>query len=186
MAMLSILLTALTIAREWENGSMELLLSTPVRPLEIILGKLAPYGFLGALAVVFVYVIARVAFGVPFAGHLIVFGTGSLIFLVTYLAQGLLISVVARNQMIAMQMSQMTGMLPSQMLSGFVFPIASMPLAVQYFTMIFPARWYMEISRGTFLMGSSFLDLARPFAALALSCVVMIWLAVRRFKRDLE
>jgi drug efflux transport system permease protein len=186
MSILSVLLTALTVAREWENGSMELLLSTPVQPVEIIVGKLAPYGVLGIIGVAFVYVIARTAFGIPFVGSLWVFGLGCLLFLVTYLAQGLLISVVTRNQTIAMQLAMMSGMLPSQLLSGFIFPIESMPMFFQYFTMILPARWFMRIARGTFLNGSSLLELGGPFLALSLFCVLMIFLATRRFKRDLE
>jgi ABC-2 type transport system permease protein len=186
MSILSVLLTALTVAREWENGSMELLLSTPVQPVEIIVGKLAPYGVLGVIGVAFVYVIARTAFGIPFMGSLWVFGLGCLLFLVTYLAQGLLISVVTRNQTIAMQLAMMSGMLPSQLLSGFIFPIESMPTFFQYFTMILPARWFMRIARGTFLNGSSLLELGGPFLALSLFCVLMIFLATRRFKRDLE
>jgi ABC-2 type transport system permease protein len=186
MAILSILLTSLTVAREWENGSMELLLSTPVQPLEIIIGKLAPYGALGLIAVTMVFVIARTLFGVPFVGHLPVFGAGCLIFLVTYLAQGLLISVVTRNQQIAMQMAMLTGFLPSQLLSGFVFPIASMPLFFHYFTMIFPARWFMEIARDTFLKGSGPVALAGSFFALSLISFLIIRMAVRKFRRDLE
>jgi ABC-2 type transport system permease protein len=186
MSILSILLTALTVAREWENGSMELLLSTPVQPLEIIVGKLAPYGILGIIAVVFVYVIARTVFGVPFVGSLWVFGLGALLFLVTYLAQGLLISVATRKQTIAMQLAMMSGMLPSNLLSGFIFPIESMPKFFQYFTMILPARWFMQIGRDTFLKGSSLLELSVPFLALTGACSLMIFLAARRFKRDLE
>ena len=186
MAILSILLTSLTIAREYENGSMELLLSTPVQPLEIIIGKLAPYGALGIIAVIFVYAIARLVFGVPFVGNILVFGLGFLLFLIAYLAQGLLISVVTRKQMIAMQLAMMTGMLPSQMLSGFVFPIESMPPFFQYFTMILPARWFMQISRDTFLKGSSLTDLAIPFVALTVICIAMIFQGTRKFKRDLE
>jgi ABC-2 type transport system permease protein len=186
MAILSIMLTALTVAREWENGSMELLLSTPVQPLEIIVGKLAPYGGLGVLAVAMTFVIARTVFGVPFAGNLAVFSLGAVIFLCTYLAQGLLISVVARNQAVAMQMAMVSGLLPSNMLSGFIFPIASMPLFFRTLTMILPARWFMEISRGTFLKGSTFAQLAIPFAVLAFSCMFIIRLATRKFKRDLE
>jgi ABC-2 type transport system permease protein len=186
MAMLSILLTALTVAREWENGSMELLLTTPVQPLEIIIGKLAPYGALGVLAVTFVFVIARTAFGVPFVGNIFVYALGFLLFLVTYLAQGLLISVTTRNQQVAMQISMMSGMLPSQLLSGFIFPIESMPKGFQYFTMIFPARWFMRISRDTFLKGTSLPELAQPFLALSFLCVAMITLSTRKFKRDLE
>jgi ABC-2 type transport system permease protein len=186
MSILSILLTALTVAREWENGSMELLLSTPVEPLEIIVGKLAPYGVLGIIAVTFVYVIARTVFGIPFVGNLAVFGLGCLLFLVTYLAQGLLISVVTRKQTIAMQLAMMSGMLPSNLLSGFIFPIESMPKFFQYFTMILPARWFMRIARDTFLEGSSFFELSGSFLALSIFCVLMILMATRRFKRDLE
>jgi ABC-2 type transport system permease protein len=186
MAILSILLTALTVAREWENGSMELLLSTPVQPLEIIIGKLTPYGVLGLIAITMIYVLARVVFSVPFVGNLGVFGLGCLIFLVTYLAQGLLISVIARNQLVAMQMAMVSGLLPSNLLSGFVFPIASMPLFFRYFTMILPARWFMQIGRDTFLKGSSLLQLAAPFTALTLLSIFMITMATRRFKRDLE
>lgn len=186
MAILSILLTALTVAREWENGSMELLLSTPVQPLEIIVGKLAPYAGLGFIAVTFVFLIARFVFGVPFVGNLLVFGLGCALFLGTYLAQGLLISVTTRNQQVAMQFAMLSGLLPSNMLSGFVFPVESMPLFFQYFTMILPARWFMRISRDTFLKGSSLLELGDAFVALAILCSLMILMATRRFKRDLE
>lgn len=186
MGILSILLTALTIAREYENGSMELLLSTPIQPLEIIIGKLAPYGLLGIIAIIFIYLIARLVFGVPFVGNHVVFGLGALIFLTAYLAQGLLISVITRNQQVAMQLSMMIGMLPTQLLSGFVFPIESMPKFLQYFTMILPARWFMQISRDSFLEGTSFLQLWQPFLVLSLFTFFVIALGKRKFKRDLE
>lgn len=186
MSLLSIMLTALTVSREWENGSMELLLSTPVQPLEIIVGKLAPYGALGLFAIAATYVMARVVFGVPFEGNLLVFTLGCCIFLVTYLAQGLLISVIARNQQVAMQMAMISGLLPSNLLSGFVFPVASMPLFFRIFTMILPARWFMQISRSTFLRGSTLMQLIIPFSALLILSALMIRQAVRKFKRDLE
>lgn len=186
MSILSILLTALTVAREWENGSMELLLSTPVRPIEIIFGKLAPYGVLGTLGVTFVYLIARMAFGVPFVGNHLIFALGGVLFLVTYLAQGLLISVVTRSQTVAMQFAMLSGMLPSNLLSGFIFPIESMPKFFHFFTMIFPARWFMRIARDSFLKGSTFIELSGAFLALSIICFLMIVLATRRFKRDLE
>lgn len=186
MSLLSILLTALTVSREWENGSMELLLSTPVQPLEIIVGKLSPYAVLGLFAVTMTFVIARLVFGVPFIGNLAVFGLGSILFLVTYLSQGLLISVIARNQQVAMQMSMLSGLLPSNLLSGFIFPVASMPFFFRYFTMLLPARWFMEVSRGTFLKDSGFIALGWAFFALTMFCFGMIGMATRRFKRDLE
>jgi ABC-2 type transport system permease protein len=163
-----------------------MLLSTPVQPLEIIVGKLAPYGVLGLIALSFVFIIARLGFGVPFVGNYFVFGSGCIIFLVTYLAQGLWISVVARNQQVAMQFAMLTGFLPSQLLSGFVFPVSSMPAFFRYFTMILPARWFMQIARDTFLKGSSLFELWQPFVALSLLCFFMISRGTKKFKRDLE
>lgn len=186
MGILSVLLTALTIAREYESGSMELLLSTPVRPLEIIIGKLAPYGVMCLIALFLIYVIARVCFGVPFVGNHAVFALGAVLFLIAYLAQGLLISVTTRNQQVAMQLAMMTGMLPIQLLSGFIFPIESMPKFLQYFTMILPARWFMQISRDTFLKGTSFFELWAPFLGIILFCIAIITLGTRKFKTDLE
>ncbi len=186
MSILLILLTALTVAREWENGSMELLLSTPVQPLEIITGKIAPYTVLSIIAILLIYGIARAVFHVPFVGNLGVFALGCFIFMVTYLSIGILISVTTRNQVVAMQLAQMAGMMPSTLLSGFIFPISSMPLVFRYLTAVLPARWYIMISRDTFLKGSSFLDLGVAFMSMTAFCLFMIALAVRRFKKDIE
>jgi len=186
MAILSVLLTALTVAQEWENGSMELLLSTPAEPLEIIAGKLIPYAILSLAAVVFVYVVSKVVFEIPFRGSFLVFGLGALLFLLTYLAQGLLISVLTRSQHVAMQFAMMTGLLPAQLLSGFIFPIESMPTFFRYFTMILPARWFMVISRESYLKGSNIVDLWVPFLVLIILCWLMIYFAVKKFKTDLE
>lgn len=186
MGILSIMLTALTVAREWENGSMELLLSTPVLPLEIIIGKLSPYAVLGLFAMLTSYLLAQIVFGVPFLGSFPLFALGCCLFLVAYLAQGLMISVIARNQQVAMQMAIVSGLLPSNMLSGFVFPIASMPLFFRIFTMILPARWFMKICRDSFLKGPTFLDLWIPFLALFIIGLTIIRRATTKFKRDLE
>lgn len=186
LAILSVLLTALTVAREWENGSMEMLLATPVRPLEIIIGKLLPYMALGLGGVALVYGAARLAFGVPFKGSHGLLLMACLMFLATTLSQGVLISVITRQQQLAMQMANLTGMLPSLLLSGFIFPIESMPRAFQVLTSILPARWFMEICRGLFLKGSVFGDLMKPFVMLFILQLVMLAMATKRFKRDLE
>jgi len=186
MAILSVLLTALTVAREWENGSMELLLSTPVEPLEIIVGKIAPYAVLGMAAVAFVYVIARTVFGIPFEGSLWVFGLGCVLFLAAYLAQGLLISVATRKQQLAMQIGIMSGLLPAQLLSGFIFPVESMPAFFRYFTMILPARWFMTIARQSFLKGTTLTEMGAAFSALSILCLILVRTASKRFKKDLE
>ena len=186
IGLVSVLLTALTVAREWENGSMELLLSTPVRPGEIIAGKLAPYTVLGLGAVAFVYAAARLVFGVPFLGSLLVYGISCVLFLTVALAQGLLISVVTREQRLAMQFSIVSGLLPSMLLSGFIFPIESMNVFFRYLTFILPPRWFMWISRGIFLRGAGMLDILPSFAMLSLLGLVLISLAVKKFKSDLE
>jgi len=186
VGILSILLTALTVAREWENGSMELLLSTPVRPFEIIAGKLAPYTALGLGSIIFVYWAARFVFGVPFRGNHGLFLLSSILFLGTALAQGLVISVVTRQQQIAMQMANMTGMLPSLMLSGFIFPIESMPVFFQRLTALLAPRWFMTANRGLFLKGAGLAELATPLTALLIINVVLLSLAAKKFKTDLE
>lgn len=186
MGMLSVLLTSLTIAREYENGSMEMLLSTPVKPLEIIIGKLAPYGVLGLISISIIYIIARTVFGVPFIGSHIVFIFGVILFLVAYLSQGLLISVTTRNQLLALQIAMITGLLPTQLLSGFIFPVESMPQLIQYFTAILPARWFMEISRDVFLQGTTFIQLWLPFLSLSILCCLLLLIGVRSFKTTVD
>jgi ABC-2 type transport system permease protein len=186
LAILSIMLTAITVAREWERGSMELLLSTPVSPLEIIVGKLAPYLVMGLTGQIILYLAARLLFDIPFQGsHLILFAA-TLLFLIAGMGQGLLISVTTRHQMAAIQFSQMMGQLPSNLLSGFIFPIESMPVFFQYFTMIFPARWFMVIVRGLYLRGAGLTELVGPLLVLLALDAFFITMAVRRFKRDVE
>jgi ABC-2 type transport system permease protein len=179
-------MTALTVAKEWEQGSMELLLSTPIRPMDIILGKVAPYVGLGLFDVAIVYVAARVVFHVPFEGSHLLFMLGSFLFLLVALSQGLLISVGTRNQQVAFQLSMMLAMLPTMLLSGFIFPIESMPLFFRIFTAVLPPRWFMTIVRGLFLKGSGLGQLAVPFTVLALMAVLLTGLAIRNFKTDVE
>jgi len=186
ITILSILLTALTVAREWENGSMELLLSTPVQPLEIIIGKLIPYTFIGLAAILLVVLVALLAFGLPFAGSIFLFSIGSLIFLIACLAQGMLISVLIRTQQLSMQAAMVTGLLPSLLLSGFIFPIESMPIFFQNFTSILPSKWFMIISRGVFLKGAGLIDLKIPFLALSILSFILVLTATKKFKKDLE
>jgi ABC-2 type transport system permease protein len=186
IGILSILLTALTVAREWESGSMELLLSTPVQPMEIIIGKLTPYTILGLGGVALVYLAARIGFGVPFKGSHLLFILTCLMFLSTCLSQGLVISVVTRQQQLAMQLANISGMLPSLLLSGFIFPVESMSTFFQYFTSIIPAKWFMVICRGIFLKGATAADLIKPLIGLGIMNVLFLTVASRKFKKDLE
>ncbi|PIR14929.1 MAG: multidrug ABC transporter permease [Elusimicrobia bacterium CG11_big_fil_rev_8_21_14_0_20_64_6] len=186
VGLISSLLTALTVAREWENGSMEILLSTPVRPLEIIAGKLAPYMALSFAAIMLVYGLARLVFGVPFLGSHLIFALATLLFLAATMSQGLVISVVTRQQQLAFQTAMNTGMMPIQLLSGFIFPIESMPALFQWITMILPARWYMILTRSLFLRAPDFSMLLGPLSALMGLTAVFMLIAWRMFKTDLE
>ena len=186
IGLLSVLMTSLTVAREWEQGSMELLLSTPARPIDIILGKLTPYMVLGVLSVTMVYVAARTAFQVPFLGSHFLLALGCLLFLFVCLAQGLLISVGARNQQVAMQISMMSGMLPAMLLSGFIYPIESMPIFFRVATYLLPPRWFIVIVRGLFLKGMTLPELILPFTVLGVASVGLTVISIRRFKTDLE
>ncbi|OFZ49701.1 MAG: hypothetical protein A2381_05725 [Bdellovibrionales bacterium RIFOXYB1_FULL_37_110] len=186
LSIVSILLTALTVAREWENGSMELLLTTPASPFEIIIGKLAPYILIGITTVIFIYLNARLIYNLPFHGSHFTFLLGCLLFITAYLGQGLLISIVCRKQLMAMQFAMTSGLLPSFLLSGFIFPIENMPTFFHYLTMIFPARWFMVINRSLFLKGTSILDLIPSFIGLIIINIAFIGLASLIFKKDLE
>lgn len=186
VGLIASLLTALTVASEWENGSMELLLSTPVRPIEIIAGKIAPYLVLCLAGVALVFALARVVFGVPFVGSRPLFLLATGLFLTATMAQGLVISVTTRQQQLAFQAAMNTGMMPIQLLSGFIFPVESMPLAFRWLTMIIPARWYMAIVRALFLKGPTLGMIAVPLAALTALTAVFVAVAWRKFKTDLE
>ncbi len=186
VGLIATLLTALTVAKEWENGSMELLLSTPVRPLEIILGKLAPYMVLSFGGVALVYALARLVFRVPFLGSHLLFLLATALFLAATMAQGLVISVVTRQQQLAFQAAMNAGMLPIQLLSGFIFPVASMPAFFQKLTMIIPARWYMTLVRSLFLRAPDLTMVAPPMLALAGLTALFMTIAWRKFKTDLE
>jgi len=186
MAMMSAMLMSLTVAREWERGTMEQLLATPVRPIEIVVGKLLPYFATGLLQLALITATGVALFDVPLRGGLLpLFGVSSL-FLVGSLGQGLLVSIVMRRQQLAMQISLLSSMLPSMLLSGFMSPIASMPDIVQYISRIVPARYFLVVLRDLFLKGSPLAALWPELAALAVFAVVMLAACAARFKSRID
>ncbi len=185
LAILSILLTSVTVAKEWESGSMELLLSTPAEPIEIIVGKILPYLGLGFVGVGFVYVVARVGFGVPFRGSHLVYAVGTLFFLFACFAQGILISVSTPVQQIATQNALVSGLMPALLLSSFIFSIKNMPKVFQAITSVLGVRWFMEISRASYL-SESLAGLTVPLFALTAITVGIIAAAIKKFKTDVE
>ena len=186
ISIVAILLTALTICREWEQGSMELLMSTPVESTELILGKILPYAVLASLGFMIVFCSARFLFGVPFVGKYWIIGLSTLLFIVTYLGIGLYISVTTKRQDVAVQKAMIIGMLPAAMLSGFIFPIEYMPTIIQYMTLIFPPRWYIEIARNQFLQGGNFMELILPFTILFAQMIFIVMASILKFKRKIN
>jgi ABC-2 type transport system permease protein len=185
LAIVAVLLTALTVAREWERGSMAQLFATPVGRLEIVLGKLLPYLVLGMLAVLLVIAVGGVVFDVPFRGSAPTLLLFALLFLVGMLGQGLLISVITQNQMVATQVATMSSMLPSMLLSGFVFPIENMPWPMQLISRVVPARYFVSGLRGVLLRGNSLVELWPEALLLAAFGALMLTMATARFKRTI-
>jgi len=153
MTLIGILLTSLVIAREWERGTMEALLSTKVRAIHIVLGKYIPYFILGMLSTAFNMFLCVCIFQVPFRGSYFMFFLISGIFLFTSLGIGLMISTVLKNQFMASMVSISVGFMPALMLSGLLFPINSMPVFFQYLTMIIPPRYYVSFIESEFMAG---------------------------------
>jgi ABC-2 type transport system permease protein len=185
LAIVAVLLTALTVAREWERGSMAQLFATPVGRLEIVLGKLLPYLVLGLLAVLLVLAVGGYVFDVPFRGSAPTLFLFSLLFLIGMLGQGLLISVVTQNQMVATQVATMSSMLPSMLLSGFIFPIENMPWPLKAVSSVVPARYFVAALRGVLLRGNGLSELWLEAAALSVFGLVMLTMATARFKRTI-
>lgn len=185
MAIVCVLLTALTIATEWERGSMEQLFCAPVGRLEIILGKLLPYLVIGALALLLVLSVGTWVFDVPIRGSVPLLFGGGLIFLVCMLGQGLLISVVTKNQLLATQAGALSSLLPSMLLSGFMFPIENMPKILQWLSSAIPARYMVHTLRGIMLKGAGFDTLWPDFAAMAGFAVFVLLVATKKFSRRL-
>jgi ABC-2 type transport system permease protein len=151
MSVIAALLTALTIAREWERGTMEQLAATPVHRLEVVLGKLMPYvaiGFIDMLVIIFA---SLLVFGVPLRGDILLLTGMTLLFLLGALGLGIFISAALKSQVLATQAAMIATYLPAVLLSGFLYDIASMPAVVRAVTLAVPARYYVVITRGIFL-----------------------------------
>ena len=153
MTMIGTLLTSLVVAREWERGTMEAMMATPVRIQEIILGKLLPYFGLGLGSMVFCTSVAMLVFQTPFRGSFLALFLLSSLFLFTCLGIGLLVSTLAKSQFVAAQFSLVLAFLPAVQLSGFIFEISSMPLIIQGLTYLFPARYFVQALQSVFLAG---------------------------------
>ncbi len=186
LALVGAQLTSLTISREWERGTMEQLISTPVTALEVMLGKLIPYFVIGLVDAGFCLVSAVYWFGVPFRGGIGTLFTTTALFIIVVLGIGYLISVRIRSQLGASQIALLVTMLPTTLLSGYTFPIDQMPAPIQALTLVVYPRYYVTILRAIFLKGSGLTDLWVPLLGLTVYAVAIIWLAARAFRKRLD
>jgi len=186
LMLISALLTSIAIAREKETGTMEQILVSPVRPLEIVIGKVLPYVLLGLLNAGVIVLSASVLFDVPIRGSLLLLGLLSLMFVFVALSFGLLFSTVARTQQIAMFMTLMATILPTIMLSGFIFPIASMPAVLRWIAQVLPATYYLTIVRGIMLKGIGLAELSTHALVLLGMGALLLLIATKRFQLRLE
>jgi ABC-2 type transport system permease protein len=181
LTIVTALMTAISLSREKERGTMEILLVSPLHPWQIIVGKVAPYMLLAFINVVSVLVAAWLVFGVPFRGSLPLLLAGSTLFSLVGLALGVLIAASTSSQLAAMLAALGGTMMPSTLLSGMIFPINSMPLPLQVLSNLVPARWFVEISRGVMLKGAGLPELWLQFTVLGAMFLAMMALAIRKF-----
>ncbi len=185
LTMTMVMMTALAVTRERERGTMENLLAMPVKPIEVMAGKIAPYVLIGAVQVTVIITAARILFGVPFVGSVGLFAVATLLFITINLAIGFAFSTLAQNQLQAMQMS-IFFLLPSILLSGFAFPFRGMPGWAQAIGEAIPATHFLRIVRGLMLKGATAAQMSEELAVLALMLVIVVAVAISRYRVTLD
>ncbi len=183
MMIIAALLTSLTIAREWESGTMEPLLSTPLRPAEIILGKLSAFFTLGFIDMLICVLVGVFVFHVPFRGSVWFLLFSSFLFLFGALCWGMLVSTLARSQLVAYQIGMLSSFLPAFLLSGFIYSIENMPMVIRAITYVVPARYFVTILKGVFLKGAGIQILATETAFLFVYAALVFLLATKKMRQ---
>lgn len=186
MTLIGTLLTALVVSREWERGTMEALMSTPVGIFELVMGKIIPYFLLGMISMAICVVVSVFFYGLPLRGSVLVLTVVSAAFLFCALATGLLISTLSRSQVVASQLALIMGFMPSYMLSGFIFEIASMPIYIQLFTYIVPARYFVQSLQTLFLVGNVWELLFYNTSAMIAFGIVIFFITAKRTVKRLD
>lgn len=185
MMIMAAILTSLSMAREWETGTIEQLVATPLTPGELITGKLVPYFTIGILDLILCILVGQFVFHVPLRGSLLLMSGLSLLFLFCALAFGMLLSIIAKNQLLASQLAIITTVLPAFLLSGFIFPIENMPLPIQTVSRIITARYFITILRGIYLKDVGLTVLWPQVLFLMIFGVIVMTIAIRKFKKKI-
>jgi len=182
VTMVTVLQTANTLVKEKEAGTYEQLIVSPIKRIELMVGKIAPWAVIGALDIVGIAAIGIIVFGIPFRGSALIMGVASLLYVICTLGMGLIVSARATSVDTANQLAALVSFLPTFMLSGFVFPISSMPIALQGLSYLFPARYFMVITRTVFLKGGSLAVLWPQLAALTVFATLIVVLAASMYR----
>jgi ABC-2 type transport system permease protein len=185
MMVIAALLTSLTIAREWEWGTMEQLISTPIKGPELIFGKLVPYFAIGMFDVLLAVLMGEFVFHVPLRGSVLLLFVMAAIFLVGALSLGMVISIVAKNQLLANQLAMVLTFVPAFILSGLVYAISAMPLPIRLVTYLVPARYFIALLKGIYLKGVGLNVLASEAILLVIFAAAMVALANLKFRKKL-
>jgi ABC-2 type transport system permease protein len=186
LTIISSLMTAISLTREKETGTMEALLVSPLRPWQIIVGKVAPYLVVGFISVIGVIIEARLVFGVPLRGSVALLLVEGLLFILVSLSLGILISARTSSQRVAMMGALVGTLLPTMLLSGFIFPIESMPAALRALSYVVPARWFVFMARGVMLKGVGVAYLWMPTLVLFAMAAALLTASTRSFHERLE
>jgi len=186
LMLISAMMTSISIAREKELGTMEILLVSPLKPVQIVVGKVVPYVFLAFVNAISILLLGFFVFGMPVKGSIVLLLAESLLFIIMSLSLGIFISTVSKNQQIAMLISMLALMLPTMLLSGFIFPIENMPVALQWFCQLMPPKWFIIIIKDIMLKGVGIAYIWKETLVLIAMTVFFIGLSVRRFKIRLE
>ena len=186
LMLVSAMMTSISITREKELGTMEILLVSPLKPFQVIIGKVIPYIFLAAVNAIVIVLLGIFVFGMPVKGSMFLLALESVLFIITSLALGILISTIATTQQTAMMISLMGLMLPVILLSGFIFPISSMPVPLQIISNIIPAKWFILILKGIMLKGVGISFILKETLILGLMTLIFVGLSVKKYKIRLE
>ena len=186
LTIISSLMTAISLTREKETGTMEALLVSPLRPWQIIVGKVAPYLLVGFASVVGVILEARLVFNVPLRGSIVLLLAEGLVFILVSLSLGILISARTSSQRVAMMGALVGTMLPTMLLSGFIFPLESLPWPLQWLSNVVPARWFVFVARGIMLKGVGITYVWRETLILLAMAAALLTLSTRSFHERLE
>jgi ABC-2 type transport system permease protein len=186
LMIIAALLTSLTLAREWETGTMETLLSLPIRPIEVVIGKIIPYCAIGMINITILLLASRFIFQIPIMGSIPLLYLFASVFTIGVMGLGIFISGVAKRQVLATQLAVITTLLPANLLSGFIFPIRNMPFILQGISYFVPARYLIHALKGIFLKGTGISILYPSLLLLAAFAVFIVWLAARQVPRQIR